>query len=46
MFFTDYKWDLSRLDSSVAFAKDKGCLNKLLTGIDVFGRGSYLGGKW
>ena len=41
-FFTDYHWNLQKLNHSVQFANN--LKEKLFTGIDIFGRGAYEGG--
>jgi len=43
-FFTDYKWDEVKLIQSSFNAGEQ--LGKLITGIDIFGRGSFMGGKF
>jgi hypothetical protein len=43
-FFTDYHWKLSNLETS--YLSCKGEFNKVMVGIDVWGRGCYGGGGW
>ncbi len=44
MFFTDYHWDEPKLANSSKNADDVSY--KIFTGIDIWGRGAYMGGQF
>lgn len=44
IFFTDYHWNLDKLQRSVQYAGKE--IQKLFHGIDVWGRGAFAGGQY
>ena len=45
-FFTDYHWDLARLDQTAQIALSMNWKLDVYVGNDIYGRGTYAGGKF